>query len=70
MTVSAPNTAKTAPKSQPDVIMVDAHADQVACDGGGGSLGHPLTYYSFDAGNTVECLYCDRVFSKKVTVAP
>lgn len=47
-----------------EMIAVDPHADQVACDGGGGPLGHPLVYYSFDGQDKVECLYCDRVFVK------
>lgn len=46
----------------PEIINVAPGVDQVACDGGGGPLGHPLVYYSFDAGPRVECLYCDRVF--------
>lgn len=46
----------------PELITVDSHADQVCCDGGGGPLGHPLVYYSFDALDRVTCLYCDREF--------
>lgn len=49
----------------PEKIIVAADVDQVACDGGGGPLGHPLVYYSFDGKDSVECLYCDRVFVKK-----
>lgn len=48
----------------PEIISVDPHADQVKCDGGGGPLGHPTVYYSFDGKSQVECLYCDRVFVK------
>lgn len=48
----------------PETIVVPAGNDQVRCDGGGGALGHPLVYYSFDGQNRVECGYCDRVFVK------
>jgi uncharacterized Zn-finger protein len=57
---------KPAPQPVPknETITVDNHADQVACDGGGGPLGHPLVYYTFDSKDIVECLYCDRTFIK------
>ena len=49
----------------PEMIAVAADADQVSCDGGGGPLGHPLVYYTFDGKDTVECGYCDRQFTRK-----
>ncbi len=56
------------PPSYPaEIIMVDCHADQVMCDGGGGALGHPAVWYAFAGKNIVECLYCDRQFIKKKT---
>ncbi len=48
----------------PEIISVAATTTQVMCDGGGGSLGHPTVYYVFEDKETVECLYCDRVFIK------
>lgn len=60
--MSEPNAMKT---PAPEVITVAADADQVSCDGGGGPLGHPLVYYSFDGRKTVDCLYCDRSFVKQ-----
>lgn len=48
----------------PETIQVSADTDQVSCDGGGGPLGHPLVYYSFDGRTSVDCLYCDRHFIK------
>ena len=48
----------------PETIAVSADTDQVSCDGGGGPLGHPLVYYSFDGRTSVDCLYCDRHFVK------
>ncbi len=50
---------------KPEKIIVDSHADGVACDGGGGALGHPKTWYSFDGQDSVQCGYCDRLFVKK-----
>ena len=49
----------------PEIITVDADADQVMCDGGGGVLGHPNVWYTFDRQDKVECGYCDRLFVKE-----
>ena len=49
---------------KPETIKVAADADEVMCDGGMGPLGHPMVYYTFDKCDTVECGYCDRVFTK------
>ncbi len=51
-------------QKDPEIIVVDQDADSVKCDGGGGALGHPLVWYSFNGGRVVECGYCDRVFTK------
>lgn len=50
--------------SGPEVISVDPHADEVVCDGGGGPLGHPNVWYSFDGRTEVACHYCGRRFVK------
>lgn len=49
----------------PETIICDNGADGVSCDGGGGPLGHPVVWYSFDGQDRVECGYCDRLFVKK-----
>jgi uncharacterized Zn-finger protein len=49
----------------PETIEVPADTDSVKCDGGGGALGHPVVWYSFDGRDVVECGYCDRRFLKK-----
>ncbi|MCE7886766.1 MAG: zinc-finger domain-containing protein [Alphaproteobacteria bacterium PRO2] len=49
---------------RPEIIQVDDDADQVSCDGGGGALGHPKVWYAFDGADSVECGYCDRLFTK------
>ncbi len=46
-------------------IAVAKDVDTVCCDGGGGALGHPNVYYSFDGVDMIECGYCDRQFVKK-----
>jgi uncharacterized Zn-finger protein len=48
----------------PEIVVVDDHADSVVCDGGGGALGHPRVWYSFDGQDRIECGYCDRLFVK------
>lgn len=48
-----------------ETILVPADADQVKCDGGGGALGHPVVWYTFNGRPYVECHYCDRRFLKK-----
>ena len=47
----------------PEVIYVDTH--KVACNGGGGALGHPLVYMELGEDGEAECGYCDRKFVHK-----
>lgn len=37
----------------------------VACDGGGGALGHPKVYLKFDDDDHIVCPYCSRQFVLK-----
>ena len=53
------------PTLPPEIIIVANDADAVSCDGGGGSLGHPVPYYSLGKSDVAECGYCDRVFVKQ-----
>jgi uncharacterized Zn-finger protein len=34
----------------------------VACNGGGGALGHPLVYLNLSTEGKVECPYCSRLY--------
>ncbi len=43
-----------------ETISVDSTT--VACDGGGGALGHPKVYLNLDSGGAVDCPYCGRRF--------
>ncbi len=49
----------------PEIIIVDPDEETVACDGGGGALGHPLVYYSFGDQAAVDCGYCGRRFVRR-----
>lgn len=49
----------------PEIIRVPGDADSVSCDGGGGALGHPVVWYSFDSRTFADCHYCDRRFLKE-----
>ena|SRR5215472_16041727 len=44
----------------PEVIVVGSR--RVACDGGGGALGHPRVWLEMGEADFVECPYCDRRF--------
>jgi len=46
--------------SSADVVIVTK--TRVACDGGGGALGHPKTYLDMGMDTQVRCKYCDIVF--------
>ena len=48
------------PPEPPETIEVEETV--VACDGGGGALGHPRVYLNLGADSRVECPYCDRQF--------
>ena len=52
-----------------EIVKVDSDCDQVVCDGGGGPLGHPQVWYSFDGRNEVHCFYCGRKFIKQQKAA-
>lgn len=48
----------------PEILLVPEDTDHVACNGGGGALGHPKVYYTFEGQDEVTCGYCDRLFTK------
>jgi uncharacterized Zn-finger protein len=41
----------------------------VACNGGGGSLGHPRVYMNLAPLGQIECPYCSRLFINRAVVA-
>ena len=43
-----------------EVIYVSTEV--VACNGGGGALGHPRVFLNLSAEGKIECPYCSRLF--------
>ncbi len=53
------NDAKTASET----LLVESR--KIACNGGGGALGHPTVWYEMGKDDVVVCGYCDRRFVLK-----
>lgn len=47
----------------PGTKAIIANDSRVACNGGGGSLGHPKVWLSLGADGRVTCPYCSRHFA-------
>ena len=47
----------------PEIIEVEDMV--VACNGGGGALGHPRVFLNLEAEGAIDCPYCDRRFVLK-----
>ena len=60
---SQPSTTPAPLADNPEVVVVATK--KVACDGGGGALGHPKVWYDMSEQDFVECKYCDRLFALK-----
>jgi len=56
---AAATTAPTPDAGPTEIIHVDDRT--VACDGGGGTLGHPLVYLHIETQDIV-CPYCSRLY--------
>ena len=61
-------TAVSAKPASSDTITVTETT--VACDGGGGALGHPTVYLEVGAKGEVTCPYCSRHFKLDANAAP
>lgn len=47
---------------------IEVHTLEVACDGGGGALGHPKVYLHVDQDSgQVTCPYCSRTYVLKLS---
>ncbi|MGI9487424.1 MAG: zinc-finger domain-containing protein [Geminicoccaceae bacterium] len=44
-----------------EIIKVDSN--NIACDGGGGQLGHPRVYLAIGDDQRATCPYCGQIFS-------
>jgi uncharacterized Zn-finger protein len=54
------------PMSVPEPETIEVSKTRVACDGGGGPLGHPRVWLQIDPETGfVECGYCDRRYVLK-----
>jgi len=51
------------PVEAPEIV--ETEQTRVACDGGGGALGHPKVFLEMGGENFVECPYCDKRFVLK-----
>ena len=60
MTQTEQLPTKTPHTPPPEVIHVKDH--RIACDGGGGALGHPRVFLEMGEAHEVTCPYCDRLF--------
>ncbi|MBT4906695.1 MAG: zinc-finger domain-containing protein [Rhodospirillaceae bacterium] len=45
----------------PETIEVDSR--EIACDGGGGALGHPRVFLNMGENKAIDCPYCGRQFT-------
>ncbi|MDA0261677.1 MAG: zinc-finger domain-containing protein [Proteobacteria bacterium] len=49
---------------------IEVEENVVACDGGGGALGHPRVFLNLGADRAAACPYCDRQFVLKENASP
>ncbi len=54
-------------KTVASVMQIKPEDKEVACDGGGGALGHPKVYLPFGKNLSVECYYCGKRFEKNLS---
>ena len=45
--------------------IVEVETEVVACDGGGGALGHPRVWLNMQGKGFIDCPYCGRQFRLK-----
>lgn len=51
-------------KKTTSIAQMKLNDKEVACDGGGGALGHPMVYLPFGKKSQIECYYCGKRFEK------
>ena len=51
----------------PEIIEIDSAT--IACDGGGGALGHPRVFLNMGDEAHIDCPYCGRQYVLKADVA-
>ncbi len=55
------DTARVA-DTAPQFEIIRVNATRVACDGGGGALGHPQVWLHLGEDNQIACTYCSRLY--------
>ena len=50
------------------VEILETESRTVACDGGGGALGHPKVFLQIGNQNEIECPYCGRIYKYREKV--
>jgi uncharacterized Zn-finger protein len=50
--------------------IIETDDSVVACNGGGGPLGHPLVYLNLGTKGQIECPYCSRLYVKRGSATP
>lgn len=63
-------SVSTTSRPRPPVEKIRVSGHRIACDGGGGALGHPKVWYEMGSDHEVECLYCGRVFVQDTHAQP
>ena len=48
--------------------ILETESRTVACDGGGGGLGHPKVFLQIGNRNEIECPYCGRIYKYRKKV--
>lgn len=46
-----------------NIHIINDKSEGASCDGGGGSLGHPLVYLPLEGRTWVDCYYCSQRFA-------
>ena len=54
---------KPAPSNTFSGETITVESPVVACDGGGGALGHPRVYLNMGSKSEIECPYCGRRYA-------
>ena len=49
--------------------IIEVRETVVACNGGGGALGHPRVFLNLESEGAIDCPYCDRRFVLKADAA-
>ena len=55
-----PEPIKSGPIEPVEIIRVTTK--RIACDGGGGALGHPRVWLHLDENDQIACPYCSRLY--------